>query len=275
LLPYPDIGPVAFHAGPVAVRWYALAYGTGMLAAWGMARAALPALARAGRPAPSPSDVADLALWGGVGAVLGGRLGYVLVYDPARYLADPWDVLAIRQGGMSFHGGLAGAALAAFLLARARRLPALSLMDVAALGAPVGLGLGRLANLANGELWGRVSPALPLGMVFPGAGPLPRHPSQLYEAVAEGLLLLCAVLAAALATRMRRPGLVAGTFALGYALARTACEQFREPDPQLGYLWGDADLGLTMGTVLCLPLAAAGAWLVARAFLRPPTGTGT
>ncbi len=269
MLNYPEIDPVAFSIGPVAVRWYALSYAAGLMGGWLAARrlAASPALWGPAR-APSRQDVDDLVLWCAIGVIAGGRLGYVLFYNLPHYLANPLEILAVRNGGMSFHGGLAGALLATVCLARSRGLPAASLLDLAAVVAPLGLFLGRLANFVNAELWGRVSPALPWGVVFPGAGPFPRHPSQLYEAATEGLLLMAAMALATRAFGFRRPGLLAGLFAVGYSAARAFCETYREPDPQLGYLLGDAEMGLTMGMLLCLPMAVAGVALAARALRR-------
>jgi phosphatidylglycerol:prolipoprotein diacylglycerol transferase len=213
-----------------------------------------------------PEALDDFVLWAAIGIVVGGRLGYVLFYDLPRYLAHPFDIIAIWQGGMSFHGGLIGATLGLWLFARRRGYPALSVFDLAAAVVPIGLLLGRIANFINGELWGRPAPDVPWAMVFPGGGILPRHPSQLYEAGLEGLALLALLAVAVRMGALKRPGLVIGLFAIFYAIARSTCELFREPDPQLGFLWG----GLTMGMLLSVPLFLFGVVLVARALRKAP-----
>ena len=192
--------------------------------------------------------------------LVGGRLGYVLFYDLGSYIREPLSIFAIWQGGMSFHGGLLGCTLAVILFARRRGIPVLSLGDLTCAVGPIGLFLGRIANFINGELWGQPGEA-PWAMVFPGGGPLPRHPSQLYEAGLEGLALFAVLAILIRAGALRRPGLVIGAFALGYGIARCIAELFREPDPQLGFLWG----GLTMGMLLSLPLLLAGIALMAAA----------
>jgi phosphatidylglycerol:prolipoprotein diacylglycerol transferase len=211
-----------------------------------------------------------------LGVVLGGRIGYVLFYNFDSYLADPLEALAIWRGGMSFHGGFLGAILAILLFARSRSLSGLAMLDLAAVVTPIGLFFGRIANFINGELWGRPAPDFPLAVVFPDGGPIPRHPSQLYEAVAEGLLLFIVLAWAVRRFGFRRPGLIGGIFVFGYAAARIACEFFREPDPQLGFLFGSSlgELGggITMGMLLSLPMALVGAvaiWLAARGSTRP------
>jgi len=267
---FPMIDPVALQLGPLTVKWYGLAYVVGLLGGWWYARRLVSAEGLwAGRARPKAEELDDMLLFVALGVVLGGRLGFVLFYDLPRYLARPQDIIAIWQGGMSFHGGLIGAATGLWLFARRRGYPALSVFDLAAAVVPIGLFLGRIANFINAELWGRPAPDVPWAMVFPNAGPLPRHPSQLYEALGEGILLFILL---ALLVRMgglRRPGLVAGVFGMGYAVARIVCEFFREPDPQLGFLFGrsvDAlSGGVTMGMLLSLPLFAAGLVLVLRA----------
>jgi phosphatidylglycerol:prolipoprotein diacylglycerol transferase len=202
------------------------------------------------------------------GVVLGGRIGFVLFYDLPRYLERPQDIFAIWQGGMSFHGGLIGATLGLWLFARRRGYPALSVFDLAAAVVPIGLFLGRIANFINSELWGRPAPDFPYAMVFPNGGPVPRHPSQLYEALGEGLLLFILVSLVVRFGGFRRPGLAAGIFGMGYAVARIFSEFFREPDPQLGFLFGSSvdalSGGITMGMLLSLPVFFAGLWLVLR-----------
>ena len=255
VLPFPQIDPVLVEFGPFAVRWYALAYIAGLMFGWWyLRRLAADDALWDGRARPTPLDVDDLLVWITFGVILGGRAGYVLFYGEG-YLADPLQILMVWHGGMSFHGGLAGAAAAMWLFARRRGLPVWSLWDMAAAAVPVGLFLGRLANFVNGELFGRPTD-VPWAMVFPAGGPEPRHPSQLYEAALEGLVLFVVLLVLVHAFRaLARPGVATGVFGLGYGLARFAVEFFREPDAQVGYLAGG---WLTMGMLLSLPLAAAG-----------------
>ena len=254
-LPFPMIDPVAVAIGPIAIRWYALAYVAGLLGGWFYARrlAAREALWRPLR-APTATDVDDLIVWVAFGVVLGGRLGYVLFYNLRAFLAEPLEIFAVWHGGMSFHGGFLGAILALVLFARSRNLNPLTMLDLAAVVTPIGLFFGRIANFVNGELWGRPAPDFPYAFVFPNGGPIPRHPSQLYEAFAEGLVLFIVMAIAARRFGFHRPGLLGGIFVTGYAVARIACEFFREPDPQLGFLFG----GATMGQLLSLPMALVG-----------------
>ncbi len=253
-IPFPNIDPVLFSIGPFAVRWYALAYIVGILGGWFYARALVRSRTLWGGPAPlTVADYDDFILWVTLGIILGGRIGYVLFYNAPYFVEHPLEVFKLWNGGMSFHGGFLGCVLAVVLFARHRGIPWLSLGDITCAVAPIGLFLGRLANFINAELWGRVS-EVPWAMVFPGAGPLPRHPSQLYEALLEGLVLLAVLAVLIRLGALKRPGTVIGVFALGYGAARLFCEFFREPDPQLGYLWG----GLTMGMLLSLPLMLAG-----------------
>ncbi|HYI31571.1 MAG TPA: prolipoprotein diacylglyceryl transferase, partial [Bradyrhizobium sp.] len=223
-----------------------------------------------GGPAPmSVTDFDDFVLWVTFGIILGGRLGYVLFYNPAHFAANPLDVLQLWQGGMSFHGGFGGCVVAVMLFAWRRGISILSLGDLTCAVAPIGLLLGRLANFINGELWGRPGD-VPWAMVFPGGGPLPRHPSQLYEAALEGAVLLVVLALLIRAGALKRPGLILGAFSLGYGVARSFCELFREPDTQLGFLWG----GMTMGMLLSVPLMIAGAVLIWNALARPPLREG-
>ncbi len=276
-IPFPVIDPVIFSIGPLSVRWYALAYIVGLVGGWLYARRLIAAPGLWGEVRrPTRADLDDMLVYVALGVVLGGRLGYVLFYNFQEYLADPLSIFAVWKGGMSFHGGLAGALLGVCLLARQRKLSALAMCDVAGAVAPIGLFLGRIANFINGELWGRPAPDVPWAMVFPYGGPLPRHPSQLYEAIGEGLLLFIAVSIAVRVAGFRRPGVVSGVFAIGYAIARTVCEFFREPDPQLGFLLGRnvgfLEGGLTMGMLLCVPVLLAGAlllWLALSGRTRP------
>lgn len=260
---YPSIDPVAFQIGPLAIRWYALAYLAGLAVGWRMMllQVRLPGAVQMTR-----EQVDDFLVWAIVGVILGGRLGYVLFYDPLQFLRDPLQIGQLWQGGMSFHGGLAGVAGAVAWYAWRRGLPFLALADVVASVAPVGLFFGRVANFVNAELWGRPSD-VPWAMVFPGGGPEPRHPSQLYEAALEGIVLLVAVqvLYRWEPTR-RRPGTVTAAFFLGYGAARIAVEGFRAPDAHIGLLAG----GSTMGQWLTVPMVLVGAMLLVRAWRRAP-----
>jgi phosphatidylglycerol:prolipoprotein diacylglycerol transferase len=263
-LPFPNIDPVIVHLGPVAIHWYGLGYVVGILFGWWYSRriAATPRLWAGGAPAMTPADIDDFLLWAAVGVVAGGRIGYVLFYDFERYLADPAAILAVWSGGMSFHGGLLGVILAMVFFARSRGIHVWSLFDTIAAGVPVGLGVVRLANFINSELWGRVTD-VPWAMVFPNGGPLPRHPSQLYEALLEGVVLFAALwLLVWKFERLKTPRFVGGAFIAGYGLSRIFVEFFRMPDPQLGYLAGG---WLTMGMVLSLPMVLAGIWAMATA----------
>lgn len=248
MLPYPSIDPVAVAVGPLRLHWYGVMYIAAFLAAWLLGRY------RASRPGSgwTTDQVDDLVTWAMLGVVLGGRLGYILFYDLDTYLADPMEVLRVWNGGMSFHGGLAGVLLAALWWSARHKKRFLDVTDFVAPLVPPGLLFGRLGNFINGELWGKVTTA-DWGMVFPGAGGLPRHPTQLYEAGLEGLFLFLVLW---IYSRKPRPmGAVSGLFAVLYALCRIVVEFFRLPDPQLGYLYFG---WVTMGQVLCLPLLAVG-----------------
>lgn len=255
VLEFPAFDPVLFSIGPFAIRWYALAYIFGILLGWLYARMLIrnDNLWDAGKAPLTVTDFDDFIVWVTLGIILGGRIGYVLFYNPAFFFAHPSEILQLWNGGMSFHGGFAGCVLAVVLFAWRRKIPILSLGDITCAVGPIGLFLGRLANFINGELWGRPAD-VPWAMVFPNGGPVPRHPSQLYEAGLEGLLLLIVLAVAIRKGALKRPGLIIGLFAVGYALARSFCEMFREPDAQLGFLFG----GLTMGMLLSLPLFLAG-----------------
>ena len=262
-LPFPAIDPVALAIGPITIKWYALAYIAGLVGGWFYARRLVLADNLWGVVRrPTTADIDDLIVWVALGVVLGGRLGYVLFYNLPLYLADPLEILAIRNGGMSFHGGFLGAVLAMVLFARRRGLGAYTLLDVAAVVVPIGLFFGRIANFVNGELWGRAAPDFAYAVIFPTGGDVPRHPSQLYEALTEGLFLFVVMSMCVHRYGFRRPGLMGGIFVLGYALARTFCEFFREPDRQLGYLFGEGlgplGGGVTMGMLLCVPMALVG-----------------
>ena len=264
LIDFPVFNPVAIAIGPIAIRWYALAYICGIVLGWLYARALLKNDKLWGGPAPiSLAQLDDFILWVTIGIILGGRTGYVLFYNPSFFIQHPAEIFILWKGGMSFHGGFVGCVLAVVLFARRRTIPILSLGDVTCAVAPIGIFLVRLANFINGELWGRTTD-VPWAMVFPGAGPLPRHPSQIYEAILEGLVLFVVLTLFVRFGALKRPGLILGAFALFYGLARSLSEFFREPDAQLGFLWG----GLTMGMLLSLPMILGGVliiWLVLRA----------
>lgn len=258
-LPFPEIGPVAFEIGPLIIRWYALAYMAGLLLAWWWVLQLLKRRALWAEDEPlSRKHVDDLIVAAAVGLVLGGRLGYVIFYNPGYYLENPADILKIWQGGMSFHGGLAGFALAFLVYALWHKLKWGAMADLAAASTPFGLFFGRMANFINGELYGRVTD-VPWAFVFPGGGPIPRHPSQLYEAALEGILLF-AILNWLIFKRgaLKKPGFIIGTFLVAYAFMRIFVEFFREPDIQIGFLAG----GLTMGMLLSIPMILLGGFLM-------------
>jgi phosphatidylglycerol:prolipoprotein diacylglycerol transferase len=252
-LSFPNIDPEIFSIGPFAIRWYALAYIAGLLMAWYYCRRLTT------RPPQklSASAFDDFLLWATLGIVLGGRLGYVLFYKPGDYLSHPLEILFIWKGGMSFHGGLLGVVAALVFFARRRGVPILALSDIVACAAPIGLFLGRIANFINGELYGRPS-EVPWAMVFPMGGPLPRHPSQIYESLLEGLVLFLVLYFLVRRGALERIGALTGVFLMGYALARMLAEVFREPDEHLGFLLGE----VTMGQVLSLPMLLIGLGLV-------------
>ncbi len=269
-LPFPDIDPVIVHLGPLAIHWYGVGYIVGILFAWWYAKRLVtnPRLWTGGIGPMKQEDLDDFIVWAAVGVVIGGRTGYVLFYDLPRYLANPLDIFAVWQGGMSFHGGLLGTILAMVLFARSRGIRPWSLIDVVAAGVPVGLGLVRLANFINSELWGRPGD-VPWAVVFPNGGPFPRHPSQIYEALLEGLVLFLVLrFLTHSRLKLKTPRFVGGAFVTGYGLSRIFVEFFREPDAQLGYLFGG---WLTMGMVLSAPMVLFGIWAMATA--RPVTQT--
>lgn len=257
-LEFPQIDPVIIQLGPLGIRWYSLAYIIGIVAGWKLIKSDMKKHPIANL---TPSLIEDLILWAIGGIIIGGRLGYVLVYQPDHYLDHPLQILHLWEGGMSFHGGFIGFALAFFIFCRRHKISYFRLMDLMACVTPIGLCLGRLANFINGELWGRVSDA-PWAMVFPHAGSLPRHPSQLYEASLEGVVLFIVLFTLLKKTNLRqRPGALCGLFVCGYALARIVCEFFREPDAQLGFLFE----GATMGQLLSAPMLLVGLFLYFRA----------
>ncbi len=260
-MPFPNIDPVAFAIGPFAVRGYALAYLAGVLlgAIYGAMLLNRRSLWADNSPPFKPGEIFDFAFWAVIGIILGGRLGYVLFYNLPYFIANPAEIIAIWDGGMSFHGGLVGIVVAvlAFTVSKGGNL--LSSLDLLAAITPIGIFLGRIANFINGELWGAET-TLPWGVVFPAGGELPRHPSQLYEAALEGLLAFLLIrFITHVAYGLRRPGLAAGVFGLIYAGSRMLVETVRVPDAQLGYLW---DGWLTMGQLLSLPILIGGIALI-------------
>ena len=259
-IPFPAIDPVAIEIGPLVIRWYALAYIAGLVLGWRYCR-------YLGRRAPSPiapEVFDDLLLWATLGVVIGGRLGYVIFYNPGYFLAHPLQILMLWQGGMSFHGGLLGVTVSIILFCRRRGVPMLTVGDIVAAAAPIGLFFGRIANFINAELFGRVTD-VPWGVIFPGGGPQPRHPSQLYEALLEGAVLFGLLYLLAERGGLRHRGMMIGCFLGGYGLSRFIVEFFREPDAHLGPVLGI----LTMGQILSLPMIMAGIAVAAWARRRP------
>jgi phosphatidylglycerol:prolipoprotein diacylglycerol transferase len=265
---FPVFDPVAIAIGPIAIRWYALAYIGGIVLGWIYARALIKREKLWGGPAPvTLPQMDDFILWVTIGIILGGRTGYVLFYNLPFFVQHPAEIFELWKGGMSFHGGFLGCVAAVMLFARKNAVSILSLGDITTAVGPIGLLLGRLANFVNSELWGRpADPGVPWAMVFPNGGPLPRHPSQLYEAGLEGIVLFLILALMIRAGALKRPGLILGSFIAIYAVARIVGEFFREPDPQLGFLWG----GLTMGMLLSVPMIVAGIILIVLAWRRGP-----
>jgi phosphatidylglycerol---prolipoprotein diacylglyceryl transferase len=289
MIPFPDLSPTLFEVEvfglTLALRWYALAYIAGILFAWWIVVRAIrtPGL-WSGAPPLTAEQAERFLTWSVFGIIVGGRLGYVIFYDPATYIADPWKIPQVWHGGMAFHGGFAGVVVAGIWFCRREKIPMLSMGDLLAMAVPVGLMLGRLANFINAELWGRPT-TLPWGVIFPGEaaqtcegviGLCARHPSQLYQAALEGLLL--AVVLIWLGFRrgwLKRPGALMGLFLLGYGLARFTVEFFRQPDAQfvsdgnpVGLALQIGGYGVTMGQLLSLPMVAVGLWFLARARAR-------
>ena len=255
---FPSIDPIAIAAGPLVIRWYALAYVAGILIGWWY-------LGKLNHRKPHPLNQKaydDFIVWAILGIMLGGRLGYVLFYNPVYYFAHPAEILAIWRGGMSFHGGLIGAIISAWIMCKRNELEFLRVMDVISCIAPIGLFFGRIANFVNGELYGRIADeSLPWGVIFP-SDPFSRHPSQLYEAALEGLLLFIILSLLFYKTNLRlKPGILSGIFLSGYALFRGGVEFFREPDAHIGFILPH----ITMGHILCLPMLLVGLFLIIRA----------
>lgn len=250
---FPNINPIALSIGPLDIRWYGLAYLAGFLLGWKLV-VYLAGLDKHQR-AITTAQLDDFLPWAVLGVILGGRLGYILFYQFNTYLHDPLAMLRVWEGGMSFHGGASGMIIAMIIYAMIKKMQVLRLTDLICCAVPIGLFFGRLANFINGELYGRVTTS-PIGMVFPHGGPDPRHPSQLYEAFLEGLVLTIIMIVLAHKTKVRNmPGILSAVFLSGYALSRITVEFFREPDVQIGYIAGI----FTMGQILCLPMLAGAA----------------
>jgi phosphatidylglycerol:prolipoprotein diacylglycerol transferase len=253
-LVFPPLDPVALSLGPVVIRWYALAYLAGFLLGW---RYCLY-LARQNSKGPTAEMYDEFLTWAVLGTVIGGRIGYILFYQSGYYFSHPIEMLQVWHGGMSFHGGMLGVIGAAYLFTRKHKINFLHFTDILACVTPIGLGLGRMANFVNGELYGRITD-MPWGMVFPRGGIEPRHPSQIYEALLEGVILLGMMYWLSQQKTLRaRPGFLSGTFLFAYAVFRFGVELFREPDAQIGYMYGD----VTMGQLLCLPMMMFGLYLI-------------
>jgi len=268
VIPFPTIDPVLIEIGPIDIRWYALAYITGLVLGWRyMIRLARRQGTYFGKAPVTAPMIDDFFVWATIGVIVGGRLGFAFLYEPGYYLSNPLEIiLGIRNGGMAFHGGLMGVVLAIILFSLKRGLHPFILGDLVACAAPIGLFFGRIANFINGELWGRPTD-VPWAMVFPNApGDLPRHPSQLYEAGLEGLILFVILLLLAYRSgAFKRPGILIGVFLIGYGIARFLVEFVRDFDPDWIYFgW------LTLGQIYCLPMVAAGLWFIWRAYSKTP-----
>ncbi len=266
-LTFPQIDPILLEIGPLAIRWYGLAYVCGILLGWWYARrlVSTPSIWGAKHAPFGKIELDDFLFWAALGIVLGGRIGYILFYDFDRYSENPLEILKIWTGGMSFHGGAIGTLIAMILFARSRRIAVFSLFDVITTVSTIGLFFGRIANFINSELWGRASD-VPWAFVFPNGGGEPRHPSQLYEAALEGVLLFIVLnILIYQGRKLASPGFVAGAWLLGYGASRIIVEFFRMPDGHIGYLAGN---WLTMGMVLSVPMLAIGLWAMASAYRR-------
>ena len=271
LVDFPVFDPVALALGPIVIRWYALAYIVGIVLGWVYARSLIKKERLWGGEVPiTLPQLDDFILWVTIGIIVGGRTGYVLFYNLPFFIAHPSEILELWKGGMSFHGGFLGCVAAVMLFARRNNISILSLGDITTAVAPIGLFLGRIANFINSELWGRHAEAsLPWAMIFPtDRAHLPRHPSQLYEAGLEGIVLFTALAIMIRMGALKRPGLILGSFIAIYGIARIIGEHFREPDPQLGFLWG----GLTMGMLLSVPMIIVGAIIITAALRRKANG---
>lgn len=262
MLTYPQIDPVLIEIGPLAIRWYSLAYVVGIL----LGCAYADWLNKKPPVEKKLNFFDDFMTWAVLGIIIGGRAGYVLFYNFAYYADHPFDIIKLWEGGMSFHGGFLGVVVASVIYCKKNKINPFVLFDLAAAAAPIGLFFGRIANFINGELFGRVTKSN-VGMVFPNGGPLPRHPSQLYEAVFEGLVLFALIAFLAIYTKARsKTGLLSGVFVAGYGLARIIVENFREPDVQIGFLFGH----ITTGQLLSFPMVIIGVGLIAHALYKKP-----
>lgn len=257
MLPFPDIDPIIIPIGPLAISWYSLSYVIGILIGWAYATK----LVKINEVGITPKNIEDFIAWVIIGVILGGRLGYVLIYDPNKYLSDPIEIFKTYKGGMSFHGGIIGYICAAYLFSRKYNIKFISLTDVSAVVVPIAIALGRTANFINAELYGRVTD-VPWAVIFPGSDLAPRHPSQLYEAFLEGVVLFLILFYAAFKHKaLNRHGLTSGMFLVFYSLFRSIVELFREPDEIIGFL----AQGLTMGQLLCVPMMFLGVYLIVQA----------
>jgi phosphatidylglycerol---prolipoprotein diacylglyceryl transferase len=265
-IPFPAIDPIALEIGPLAVRWYGLAYAAGLILGWIYIRRLLntPRLWKNDTAPLGPDDADELLLWVAAGVIIGGRLGHVLFYQSGYYFANPLEILAIWKGGMSFHGGLLGTGLAMLFFARRRGVSVWPVMDIVSAAVPIGLFFGRVANFINAEVVG--SPTkMPWGIIFPGWGAEPRHPAMLYESALEGaVLFLCLLFATYGLKTLKKPGLTTGLFLVGYAVFRIFCELFKVVDYRLFY----SDYPITKGMVYSVPMLLLGAWFIYRARLR-------
>ncbi|MDH5722366.1 MAG: prolipoprotein diacylglyceryl transferase [Alphaproteobacteria bacterium] len=261
-LSFPEIDPVAFAVGPVVIRWYALAYIAGFLIGW---RVSMKLAERFKGEPPTREHIDDFLSWAIIGVIIGGRLGYVLFYNPVHYYYNLSEVFQVWKGGMSFHGGVLGLFAAILLYVGPKQIHILRLSDVVCAVAPIGLFFGRMANFINAELYGRVT-ASPLGMIFPGSDGLPRHPSQLYEAALEGIVL-CAVIMVLIVKydALSRKGFISAVFLFGYGASRFFIEMFREPDAQIGLI-GEF---LSMGQILTIPMIFIGVAMMVHILRQP------
>lgn len=263
---FPDFDPVALHLGPLLIRWYALAYLAGFMLAW---RYAIYLARLSPGTRPDKNDIDDLLPWTIGGVILGGRVGYILFYNSAFYIEKPLEILKVWHGGMSFHGAVLGVITALLIFSYRRGISPRRVADSICAGVPIGLFFGRLANFVNGELYGRVTD-VPWAVKFPGGDYLPRHPSQIYEAILEGLVLFAILFLLAQRKEIRdRPGIITGVFLIGYGMFRMFVENFREPDAQLGFIVAH----ISMGQILCVPMIILGACVIGYALKKPPMNT--